>query len=337
MVLSFSEIKSITLGAAGVEQHEDGVHFYRFTKEQQALYKIRNDDFYRKTFATSGVKLRFVTDSETLSLTVNVSGGSSRRYFATDVFVNGKKLDSLDNFSGVALPADYTTFPLAIGGEYSKTFSLGTGEKEVAVYFPWSAETVLKELALDDNAFVKPKKPGEKLVCFGDSITQGYDALYPSNSYVSKLADMMDVEVYNKAIGGETFFPELAAAKEDFEPAYITVAYGTNDWSHISQEEFVQNCSAFFKNLCRTYPHAKIFAIAPIWRKDMFAEKLFGDFADVEKCIREAAAFDNVTVINGFSFVPQDENLYADLRLHPNDEGFSYYFESLAKAIRAER
>ena len=28
-----------------------------------------------------------------------------------------------------------------------------------------------------------------KLLCFGDSITQGYDALHPSNRYAAQLAD----------------------------------------------------------------------------------------------------------------------------------------------------
>ena len=32
--------------------------------------------------------------------------------------------------------------------------------------------------------------------------------------------------------------------------------------------------------------------------------------------------------------VPQDENLYADLRLHPNDKGFEYYANGLISEIK---
>ena len=70
----------------------------------------------------------------------------------------------------------------------------------------------------------------KRILCFGDSISQGYDALYPSNQYTPQLAKLLDAEEYNKAIGGEIFRPELALARDDFEPEYITVAYGTNDW-----------------------------------------------------------------------------------------------------------
>ena len=36
------------------------------------------------------------------------------------------------------------------------------------------------------------------------------------------------------------------------------------------------------------------------------------------------------------SFVPKDEKYYADLRLHPNDEGFAYYADALYKSIKSE-
>lgn len=146
---------------------------------------------------------------------------------------------------------------------------------------------------------------------------------------------MLDAEEYNKAIGGEIYFPELAKAKEDFEPDYITVAYGSNDWSKCSREALTHNCKDFLCNLSNNYPNAKIFVITPIWRKDMNESRLFGDFKSVEEIIqKQAAAFSNISVIQGFEFVPQNEDLFADLRLHPNDKGFEYYFKNLSKHIK---
>ena len=55
-----------------------------------------------------------------------------------------------------------------------------------------------------------------------------------------------DAEEYNKAIGGDVFFPSLAATREDFEPDYITVAYGTNDWSKCPREALEENCKNFY-------------------------------------------------------------------------------------------
>ena len=70
MKLDLSQIKSVALGSVRVTQEEDGFHFYRFTQAQEALYKDRSDDFYMKSFATSGVQLRFNTNSEKLFMKV---------------------------------------------------------------------------------------------------------------------------------------------------------------------------------------------------------------------------------------------------------------------------
>lgn len=336
MELNLQQLKDITLGADRVTQENEGFVFHRFTREQEELYETyRSPDLCLKAFSTSGVRLAFRTDSETLSLRGAVSPGSSRQYFAFDLFVNGSKQDVLDNFSGVKLPDNYATAALPLG-EFSKEFHLGAGEKEVCLYFPWSVKATVSALTVDDGACVTPVKPQKTLLCFGDSITQGYDALYPSHKYVSRLADMLGAQEYNKAIGGEIFFPALAAARERFEPDYITVAYGTNDWNRCTKEEFIENCKAFFCNLHRNYPNAKIFVITPIWRKDMDEDRPCGTFASIAEMIqRQAGAYDNISVIQGFPFVPQDENLFADFRLHPNDRGFDYYFENLAKQIKA--
>lgn len=329
MQLNFSQIQSIALGAARVEQDEDGVRFYRFTEEQEQLYQARSVDFYMKTFSTSGIRLRFRTDSRTLGLNVTVLPGCSRSYFSFDVFVNGKMVDTLDNFTDLQLPHDYTKvdFPL---GTFEKTIALGEGEKEVCIYLPWSVKVTLQSLKLDEGAFVIPVKPAKKILCFGDSITHGYDALRPSNKYISKLADVLDAEEYNKAIGGEIFWPALATTKENFEPDLITVAYGTNDWNNCSREEFEDNCGAFYRNLHATYPNTPIYAITPIWRQEMKESRLFGPFLTVGEQIRALTAkLEHTTVVDGFGFVPQETQYYADLRLHPNDRGFETYFEHL--------
>ena len=335
MNLSLSQIEEITLGAVRVGKDENGMRFYRFTAQQEELYKVRNDDFYNKTFSTTGIKFLFSTNSQKLFLNANViASSSSRTYFAFDVFVNGKKIDTLDNFSNVTLPKEYPTLRVPFG-EFSKTFDLGSGDKEVCVYFPWSVIAAIKEFAVDDGAYVLPRKPSKKLLCFGDSITHGYDALYPCNKYITKLAESLDAEEFNKAIGGEIFFPSLASAKENFEPDYITVAYGTNDWGRCTKEVFTYNCKEFLKNLSNSYPNAKIFVITPIWRKDLAENKAFGDFKDTAEIIKtQAAAHKNVSVIYGFDFVPKDQNFFADFRLHPNDDGFDCYFKNLSKQIK---
>lgn len=338
MKIDLNKIKEITKGAVRITEENNGVHFYRFTKEQEEMYKEFSDkhlaDFYKKSFATAGVKLLFKTNSKTLNLKGHLFSGSSRFYYSIDIFINGIFFDCIKNFDESVLPDNYSAEPFPVD-RFSKSFEIGEGDKTVCIYLPWSMCTVLDELSLDDCSFIKPIKTNEKLLVFGDSITQGYDSLYPSNRYACKLAEMIGAEEINKGIGGEMFRPDLAKIKEDFEPDYITVAYGTNDWSSRNKDEFVSNCNNFFDALYENYPKSKIFAISPVWRKDWESNEKFCKFSEIEEYMKKVTEnLDNVTVISGFEFVPHEEACYGDLWLHPNDKGFEHYTQNLYEKIK---
>lgn len=336
MKLSFDQIKEITTGAVQFQEENAMLLLKRFTQAQEELYKATNRDFYNKTFSTAGIKFLFKTDSVNLFIKFKTMVSSLRKYFSVDVFVDGKLIGDVSNFSDVGLPQNYTQIEVPLG-DFSKKFQLGEGEKTVCVHLPWSVKTLIEEISIDDNSFIKSVKPQKKLIAYGDSITHGYDALHPSNRYTAKLADMLGAEEFNKAIGGEHFFPELAKLTESFMPDYITVAYGTNDWSGTDEETFKYKCKAFYTNLSQNYPDSKIFAITPIWRKDMCEYRKFGDFKKVEKDIRYAVMdIENVIVISGFDLVLKDEEYFADLRLHPNDNGFECYAENLYREIKTK-
>ncbi len=57
------------------------------------------------------------------------------------------------------------------------------------VHLPWSVKTWIEEISLDDGAFVEAVRPKKKLMAFGDSITQGFDALHPAKRYVATLCE----------------------------------------------------------------------------------------------------------------------------------------------------
>ncbi len=333
MKINLSQLQSLTSGAVRITQDARGFHFYRFTEQQEALYKNRNEDFYSKIFASSGVQMRFQTDSDYVFLSADVTKRSSRSYFCLEVFSNGNRVGVMSNFDETMLPSDYTTADFSTG-EFSKRVSLGEGTKEVHIVFPFSAEVVLKTFEIAEGAILKPLKYADKLLCFGDSITQGYDTLYPSHKYTTQIARWLGLEEVNKGIGGEIFFPGLAGTKEDFVPKLITVAYGTNDFVRCTKEEFAANCHAFYRALCENYPTVKVVALALIWRKGWQNPTSCGTFFEVAECIQNAVAkYDNATFISAWDCVPHDETFFADGYLHPNDKGFMCYYESLKQKL----
>ena len=337
MKLNINDIREITLGASRVTCENGKVRFHRFTEEEELFYKERDAkygrSFSQRCSAPAGIKLSFTTDSRNIKISATVLPATSRSYFSYDSWENGKLLGYIDNFKENDLPENYTETELKMG-TYSKAFNLSDGESAVSIYFPWSVFVDNFEIELDDCAFHKPVKPEKKLLVYGDSITQGYDALRPSNRYAARLAEYLLAEEINKAIGGEIFVPDLVKTKLDFEPDYISVAYGSNDWSTTDGKNFAQDARMFYKTLSENYPNAEIFALTPIWRADFENFKPFGKFFEVEQRIREATSdLKNVTVISGFDLVSHDKALFADLRLHPKDEGFDEHFKNLSKRI----
>ena len=325
MKLTVEQIRDIARGAVRVEERDGKVSLCRFTKEQEELYKVRSEDFYKKSFATAGVALEFVTDSSTLSMEVEIAPGSSRTYFRHSIYVNNVKYGALE-------------CKKANRGVFGGKWTLPEGEKTVKIYFPWSVSSKILDLSLDNDASLTPVKRTKKMILIGDSITHGYDAAEPENSYACRLADALEAEGINKGIGAEIFFPALALTKDPIDPDYITVAYGTNDWSKGNKDAFDANCKAFYENLSRTYPKAKIFAITPIWRKNYAAgeaKPLMGTLDYIGEYIEKVTAeLPNVTVIQGIDLVPPDTKCFSPDVLHPNDLGFKHYFENLLAEIQ---
>ena len=331
MKLNYEQVKAVTSGAESVRAEENEFRFFRFNDREIEFYKT--SPFYTKVYATSDVEMNFETDATALSLegTARVAV-SYRTWYTLEVFSNGERIGTVQNYEGnISGDNLFSEFPL---GEFKAFFNLGEGKKTVRIVFPQFAALALSEVELIEASFVDPIKPEKKMFFYGDSITHGYDAQYPSNKYAALVAHKLGVEGYNKAIGGEVFQPGLAAVKSDLLPDYICVAYGTNDCG-TDRETFLKNSREFYENLSRNYPNAKIFALSPIWRANYADKQTVGDFFDVEKQIKKISEeIPNVVFVPGFDFVPHDTKYFYDGHLHPSDEGFEIYAENLVKAIK---
>ena len=113
------------------------------------------------------------------------------------------------------------------------------------------------------------------------------------------------------------------------------MAYGTNDWSGLKEDEFKENCRGFYGALARNYPQAKLFALTPIWRKDSYPPKNCGEFAQIAEEIKAATKeYPNIVCVSGDDLVPHEERYFADQRLHPNDAGFAYYADNLWEQMK---
>lgn len=316
MMLTFDQIKSITCGAQEIREEDEYIRFYRFSALQREIYKNYNADFYRRCLSGSGIRFAFKTDSKTLLLRSETENAASGDFYAFDILVDRKKLDTPKGFSK------------------GLVCTLPDGIKTVEVYFPWSAAVKLCELTLDDGAWIEPVKREKNILMYGDSITQGIAARHSYMCYTSQLADRLNAQEHNRGVGGGVFFPAIAKTDEPFSPDYITIAYGTNDWKYTSRETFVKNSDAFISAVSEKHPDAKIFAISPIWRKSYDSGCGFGEFHEVGDIIQSVCSrLSNVQYVSGFDLVPHEESYFTDQVLHPNDAGFDCYYRNLYSAI----
>lgn len=306
---------------ADVTEKDGLIHLNRFTPEQRASY-FESSDFTQKTFASSSIRMEFVTDAKAFSMDVIASKGSSRLFYYFDIVVNG----ALIRCEGAESYLDQPEFHLEL--------PLNGTKSSVCIYFPCLVEIRLKRAAFEGASVIEPVSKKYRMTCFGDSITQGYDTIHPSLAYPNQLADALDAEVFNKGIGGDLFNPALAACPEPQQPDLITVAYGTNDWSRCTKAQLTDNAERFFQNLAEVYPGVPVFAILPIWRKDSNLTTAAGTFEEAREIIRKICEkYPSVQVIDGMTLVPHLDECFMPDGLHPNDFGFQFFGRNLIKQI----
>lgn len=328
MKLSLEQIRSVTRGAVNVTC-EDGM--YRFYRMAEGEYDESDKGIGH---STAGVVLEFMTDATGLSLKVKAEIGMEiRSFFSFDIFADDKLIGHIKNYEDGQCVGNYSSNKFEIG-DFDGDFSLGDGEKKVKIVMPYSLIGVIRELELESASYITPVKKDKILIAYGDSITQGYDAQHPSKTYIMQLAEHLDVELFNKAIGGAIFEPWAVGATRHEKADYVTIAYGTNDWTVSDADKLRKDASDFFKTVEDKYPDAVKIVITPIWRASADDIKVTGPFSVVEEIItEEAMKYNDINVISGFDLVPHKTEMFGDLGLHPNDDGFDHYAENLIAAV----
>ena len=323
MLLTLEHMKEIARGCARVEERDGTFVLMRFTEKQaQAYLNIGNEDFYNKTFATAGVRLAFKTDSAHFAFDYRFTRASSRQFGHFDVYIDGYMTNhfgtvGLENMAGHA------------------DIALGEGMKTVEIHFPWSYGAAISNVSIDDGALIEGVCRSHTLICFGDSVTHGYDAIHPSLSYASRLASLLDADYINKGIGGDIFFPALLEEAEGPDPDYITVAYGANDWYKSTPEEFEANCRGFLSRITALYPASQIFILSTIWHCEYDLRSKLGMTGPEQNAWMREICRDYPTLhyIDGALMTPHRQEFCTDRAGHPNETCFTFYASNLYAAI----
>lgn len=313
MVLTNEQLRATLRGSVEIAEENGVLCPYRFGAHLRNEVYGAGNPYHSKTFHTSGIVSTFRTDSDTLGFSFTVSAASEHQSF--DVCVDG-------------VLVSHTPTKEASG---RVELTLPAGEKTVTIYYPYCVAGRILDVTLTDGACLAAAPAAAHRILFiGDSITHGCTAYLSSMTYPNQLARALNAEIVNQGIGGAGFEP-TAVDECAGEFDLISIAYGTNDWSHNpSRAHFVGVVNGHLAALRDRYPSTPIALILPIWRADhTLMTKKVGSFEEARRLLREAAARFDVTVIDGLTLVPHLRSVMEDDRLHPNDMGFQFYAENL--------
>lgn len=315
MKLSNVSIKKLVKGACYFEEKNGYLFSYHYTKEQIDYFRDLVDWGPRARFS-AGVKIELITDATEISF----------------------KLSAVD-FNPDQSTVDLYVDGVAHGIYYMKedkpgkvSFTLPEGKKRVSIYLPINCEVGVRDLSFNGSyKAVKEKKM--RVLAIGDSITQGYGAVYAGASYINVLSRLYGFEVLNQAIGGYRFDEGGVQKIDGYEPDRVLVALGTNYYDAPDRYDYEPETVAFFEKLNKLYGDKKTVVVTPVWRNDQ--GKQWDRFCwCVDIINRECAKYENITVVNGLGLIPPIDECFMPDKVHPNTYGMLLMADNLAKQLK---
>jgi lysophospholipase L1-like esterase len=264
---------------------------------------------------TTGVRMDFYTDADTVSFHYTVTDGffDSNSEYATDtfnIFENGEYKSSQKVVKGVA-------------GDVFYSRKSTEEESRITIVFPSYHGVSLSRFDLGNTRPVEDYD--HKILVFGDSISQGLFADKPADGYVHQVCTNLNADYMNLSVGGEIFRTAALDEEVNFDPTYIIVALGTNDYyGGVTVDDVQTNAVSYLIKVKKIYPDIPITVIAP-----------FGNFsADYNAAIIGAAQATECHYIDGTTLISHSPSSWNKDRVHPATPGFAEIAAALTPILQ---
>jgi acyl-CoA thioesterase I len=166
---------------------------------------------------------------------------------------------------------------------------------------------------------------GKYVICFGDSITQGFGA-GPKDAYPVYLAKSMSVPVLNAGIEGDTSEGALKRIKPDVldrEPLMVIVEFGANDFlTKIPLEDTKRNIESI---ITQCQQQGAIVALA-----DVSNMHLMPEYGPMFKAL--ARQYKTIYIPNLLNNIYDNAAMKSDM-FHPNASGYRIVSQRVYRAI----
>ncbi|TRX53940.1 SGNH/GDSL hydrolase family protein [Thalassomonas sp. M1454] len=294
--VSLTDSKLQFLGTNYVNQTAEQVSFTRHSKEVLSIKPMELAFNAGKAQTTSGIALKLATNSNSIAF----------KFVPLPTENRGSEFVLFEN--NVAVKT-YTFPKKAKQLDIAYTSKL-KGAKEYKLMLPTWSNVGLQAISIDDEAeLLNIKTPrNAKYVAMGDSITHGVGQKNATQTYPYIVADALNFELFNIAVGGgKTSIPtaQMLADFDDIE--LITLLIGYNDWNSPKADVAVYqaNLDKMLSIIRKSHPQTTIYCITPLFTKSLKAKRVDQPLNAYRQAVidvvtaRQKAGDDNINVIKG--------------------------------------
>ena len=356
------------VGALGFQEDSPGWLIPRRLPDW-TIKQFADDAIDRFVKFPSGIRLRFTTSADLITLKVRVSRlvitglAENVRPAGFDLLVNGVENQSQEAHNGNILRLTSTapsvfSETLEEGESDTLTFSgLGDESKNIEIWFPTSAIVEVNEVAASSEITAAPLDLRKRWLHYGSSISQSGEALRAMDAWVMRAAQLLNLNVTNFGLAGQCQLDGFVARTMAALPAdLITLKLGINVINADSMREraFIPAVHNFLDILRESQPLTPIIVISAIWcpfHEDtpgptmIEGSELYGKERPTElatgaltltrtrKILEEIVATRadvNLHCMNGLTLFSQSDEDNLPDKLHPNSAGYRLMGERFA-------
>ena len=361
------------VGALGFEEDSDGWITPRRLPDW-TINQFADGAIDRFSKFPSGVRLRFTTSADEITLKVRVSRlvitgiADQVRPAAFDLLINGAESQTQHAENGNILRLTATAPSVFVEtlevGEIDilKFSDLGSASKNIEIWLPTSAIVEIAEVAATSEIKAAPVDTRKRWLHYGSSISQCIEADRPMDAWALRAAQLLNLNITNFGLAGQCQLDGFVARSMAELPAdVITLKLGINIVNADSMREraFIPAVHNFLDILRENAPHTPIIIISAIWcpfheevpgptmidGATLFGKERPEEFAAgaltlqrtrelLEEVVAKRAD-KNIHFMDGLTlFGASDEGNLPD-RLHPNSAGYRLMADRFANSQKA--
>lgn len=326
--------KKLFHGCASLEEKRGIIYPHRLPHELKKLFPSPGDGLMRCASFTSGVRLRFKTNTQNIAVVIKPwteSEGVITEYKTFDLVIKNKIIESLGYEAG------------------KKVYSfakLPAGQKTIEIWLPPHCPVGLKHLEIDDKAKLSPAEDKRfKWITYGSSITHDRRCISPARIWPAIVAREKDLNLTTLGFGGNCHLePMVARYIRDLPADFISLKLGINiqGAGSLSPRTFQSSAIGFIQTIREKHKTTPIAVISPIIcppretvqnHVGLSLTDMRKELQTAVKSIKEVCGDKNIYYFSGLKMF--NEKYISNLpdELHPDAEGSFIMAENFIKHI----